>query len=62
MSHAVSHDLGNDSVYIFAIDVPTVSFSDSGPAIIPASLRGLAPGISAFHPNGRWGYGLTEGG
>jgi 6-phosphogluconolactonase len=57
-THAIVSDLGNDSVYNFAIDADG-KLGDSGPAIIPLP-PGTGPRHFAFHPNGRWGYGLNE--
>ena len=55
---AVISDLGNDVVYVFAIEHDG-KLSDAGPLQVKAP-PATGPRHLAFHPNGRWVYGIDE--
>lgn len=55
---AVISDLGNDCVYVFAIEQDG-KLSDAGPQIVKAP-PATGPRHLVFHPNGKWVYGIDE--
>jgi 6-phosphogluconolactonase len=55
---AVVNDLGNDSLDVFTI-TPDGRLSDDGPTLTKTPPV-TGPRHIAFHPNGRWVYGINE--
>lgn len=53
----ISTDLGQDRLYSYALDGSTGKLSSRGFLTL---LGGVGPRHFAFHPNGRWIYGITE--
>lgn len=51
-------DLGNDDIVIFPVNPATAKLG--APNVIAARLPGTGPRHLAFHPNGRWVYGIDE--
>ena len=54
----VVNDLGTDSLITFAVDTETAKLGP--PYIEPNPHAGAGPRHVAFHPNGRWVYGIDE--
>ncbi len=52
------NDLGNDDIVIFPIHFDTARLGT--PHVIPSRSPGSGPRHLAFHPNGRWVYGVDE--
>lgn len=53
-------DLGNDRISIFSIDPATARLTTSEPHLFSNNRPGSGPRHVAFHPNGRWVYGINE--
>jgi 6-phosphogluconolactonase len=51
-------DLGNDDIVIFPVNPATAKLGT--PNVIAMRLPGTGPRHLAFHPNGRWVYGIDE--
>lgn len=54
----VVNDLGNDDIVIFPVDAQTARLGK--PSLNPHRTPGSGPRHLAFHPNGRWAYGIDE--
>jgi 6-phosphogluconolactonase len=54
----VVNDLGNDNIVTFHIDPDTARLGP--PQLNPMRVPGSGPRHIAFHPNGRWAYGINE--
>ncbi len=54
----VVNDLGDDSIAIFPIDAKTAHLGK--PHLFQSLSPGSGPRHVAFHPNGRWAYGIDE--
>lgn len=55
----IVNDLGNDALTVFHIDLATAKLTPANPLL--TSMRpGSGPRHIAFHPNGRWVYGINE--
>lgn len=54
----VVNDLGNDNIVLFPIDPSTARLGK--PHLVGSRLPGTGPRHIAFHPNGRWAYGIDE--
>ena len=54
----IVNDLGNDNIVTFAIDTATAHMGP--PQLNEARTPGAGPRHIAFHPNGRWAYGINE--
>lgn len=54
----VVNDLGNDTIVTFYIDPETAKLG--APHLNPVRVPGSGPRHIAFHPNGRWAYGIDE--
>ena len=54
----IVNDLGNDDIVTFPLDTATAKLGK--PRVIGARLPGTGPRHIAFHPNGRWVYGIDE--
>ena len=54
----VVNDLGNDNIVTFSIDSVTAHLGP--PQLNEARTPGAGPRHIAFHPNGRWAYGINE--
>jgi len=52
------NDLGNDNIVTFFIDPATAKLGP--PHLNPNRVPGSGPRHVAFHPNGRWAYGIDE--
>ena len=56
----VVNDLGNDQITIFSVDPETAKLSLGEPHLFSNGRPGSGPRHVAFHPNGRWVYGINE--
>jgi len=54
----IVNDLGDDSIDIFAV-APDGRLSDAGPTLVKVPPQ-TGPRHVAFHPNGKWVYGIDE--
>jgi 6-phosphogluconolactonase len=54
----IVNDLGNDDIAIFPIDPTTAHLG--APHLFESQVAGSGPRHVAFHPNGRWVYGINE--
>ncbi len=54
----VVNDLGNDNIVTFYIHPETAKLGP--PQLNPCRVPGSGPRHIAFHPNGRWAYGINE--
>ncbi len=54
----IVNDLGNDTIVTFAIDPKTAHLGK--PHLFQTMAPGSGPRHLAFHPNGRWAYGIDE--
>lgn len=54
----IVNDLGHDDIVIFPIDAQTAKLGK--PSFNPNRIPGSGPRHVAFHPNGRWAYGIDE--
>ena len=52
------NDLGNDNIVIFPVDTQNARLGK--PSFNPNRTPGSGPRHLAFHPNGRWAYGIDE--
>lgn len=55
----VVNDLGHDTIVIFAIDADGARLTAGEPSVFHTE-AGAGPRHVAFHPNGRWLYGVNE--
>ena len=55
----VVNDLGHDVIVIFAIDADGARLTAAEPSVFHTA-AGAGPRHVAFHPNGRWLYGVNE--
>jgi 6-phosphogluconolactonase len=53
-------DLGTDHISVFGIDPVTAQLTTSQPYLFTNNRPGSGPRHVAFHPNGRWLYGINE--
>jgi 6-phosphogluconolactonase len=53
-------DLGSDSIAVFGIDPETAHLTMGNPFLFHNERPGSGPRHLAFHPNGRWVYGISE--
>lgn len=54
----IVNDLGNDNIVIFPVDAGTARLGK--PSLNRVRIPGSGPRHLAFHPNGRWAYGINE--
>jgi 6-phosphogluconolactonase len=54
----IVNDLGNDDIVTFPVNTATARLGT--PRVTDARLPGTGPRHIAFHPNGRWVYGIDE--
>ena len=54
----IVNDLGNDDIAIFPVDSATAHLGT--PHLFTTMSAGSGPRHIAFHPNGRWAYGINE--
>ena len=54
----IVNDLGNDNIVLFPINPSTARLGS--PHLVGSRLPGSGPRHLAFHPNGRWAYGIDE--
>lgn len=53
-------DLGSDDIAVFDIDPETARLKTANPYLFRNERAGSGPRHVAFHPNGRWVYGICE--
>src|SRR5215469_1157840 len=53
-------DLGSDSIAVFGIDPDPAKLTKGNPFLFHNERPGSGPRHVAFHPNGRWVYGICE--
>ena len=56
---ALAMDLGMDEVVIYKLDAATGTLTPNDPPFTKVA-GGLGPRHLAFHPNGKWAYGIAE--
>jgi 6-phosphogluconolactonase len=56
----VVNDLGSDDILVFSFDPDTAKLTPSHPYLFRNNRPGSGPRHIAFHPNGRWAYGVNE--
>lgn len=54
----IVNDLGNDDIVLFPVDAATARLGT--PRVVESRVPGSGPRHLAFHPNGRWAYGINE--
>ena len=54
----IVNDLGSDDIVLFPVDVETAKLG--APSVAESRSPGTGPRHVAFHPNGRWVYGIDE--
>jgi 6-phosphogluconolactonase len=54
----IVNDLGSDDIVLFPVDTATARLGS--PHLVESRLPGTGPRHVAFHPNGRWVYGIDE--
>lgn len=54
------NDLGSDSISVYVIDADDARLSHAGQFLFHSGHPGAGPRHVAFHPNGRWIYGINE--
>ncbi len=56
----LANDLGSDDIAVFGIDPDTAHLTMGNPYLFHNDRAGSGPRHVAFHPNGRWVYGINE--